>query len=75
MSISKIQSNYPEFTAENIQAQNKQITLRSAPNQGEDPMSWSQLDNNFELLRYTINQVVDDLTLVRGNRNLLTMMK
>jgi hypothetical protein len=66
MSISKIQSNYPEFTAENIQAQNKQITLRSAPNQGEDPMSWSQLDNNFELLRYTINQVVDDLTLVRG---------
>lgn len=66
MSISKIQSNYPEFTAENIETQNKKITLRSAPEQGDDPLSWSDLDNNFELLRYTINQVVDDLTTIRG---------
>ena len=66
MSISKIQSNYPEFTAENIETQNKKITLRSAPNQGDDPLSWTDLDNNFELLRYTLNQVVDDLVVVRS---------
>lgn len=57
----KLISNYPEFTANDLPTSQKVVTLRSAPSQAEDPLSWAELDNNFELLRYSINSLVDDI--------------
>jgi len=57
----KLNSNYPEFSANDLTSTQKVITLRSSPYQYEDPLSWAELDNNFELLRYSINSLVDDV--------------
>ena len=60
----KLTSNYPGYSANDIPANQKYITLRTAQ---DDPMSWAQFDNNFELLRYTVNSLVDDIAVVRAD--------
>jgi len=62
--INKIQSNYPAWSYDEIQEQNQLITYRTSPSQGDDPITWQELDNNFEILRYTINSLIDENTLV-----------
>lgn len=57
----KIQSNYPGWTFNNIPPQSQLITFRTSPVQGDDPITWQELDNNFEIFRYTINEVIDEL--------------
>jgi hypothetical protein len=61
MSTDKIQTNYPEFSAEDIPDDDKYVRLRSAPQQGEDPLTWQQIDNNFEIIKYAVNSVIDDV--------------
>lgn len=58
----KLTSNYPGYSANDIPTNQKYITLRTAQ---DDPMSWAEFDNNFELLRYTVNSLVDDIAVVR----------
>jgi hypothetical protein len=58
----KLTSNYPGYSANDIPTNQKYITLRTAK---DDPMSWAEFDNNFELLRYTVNSLVDDIAVVR----------
>ena len=60
MSTEKIQTNYPEFTAESIPEEERYVRLRHAPQQGDDPLTWSQIDNNFEIIKYAVNSVIDD---------------
>lgn len=60
----KLTSNYPGYSANDIPTTQKFITLRTAQ---DDPMSWAEFDNNFELLRYTVNSLVDDIALVRAD--------
>ena len=57
----KLISNYSDFNASNIPTSAKLITLRQSPLQGDDPISWNELDNNFELLRHTINALIDEI--------------
>lgn len=57
----KLNSNYGEFSGVNIPSNQKVITLRQSPLKGDDPITWSELDNNFELLRYTINSLIDEI--------------
>ena len=58
----KLTSNYPGYSANDIPTNQKYITLRTAQ---DDPMSWAEFDNNFELLRYSVNSLVDDIAVVR----------
>ena len=58
----KLTSNYPGYSANDIPTNQKYITLRTAQ---DDPMSWAEFDNNFELLRYSVNSLVDDIAAVR----------
>ena len=58
----KLTSNYPGYSANDIPTTQKFITLRTAQ---DDPMSWAEFDNNFELLRYSVNSLVDDIAVVR----------
>jgi len=58
----KLTSNYPGYSANDIPTNQKFITLRTAQ---DDPMSWVEFDNNFELLRYSVNSLVDDIAVVR----------
>ena len=58
----KLTSNYSGYSANDIPTNQKYITLRTAQ---DDPMSWAEFDNNFELLRYTVNSLVDDIAVVR----------
>ena len=57
----KLNSNYGDFSGANIPNNQKVITLRQSPLKGDDPITWSELDNNFELLRYTLNSIIDEL--------------
>lgn len=57
----KLNSNHSEFSAVNISSSQKLITLRQSPLQGDDPITWNELDNNFELLRFTINSLIDEI--------------
>ena len=58
----KLTSNYPGYSANDIPTNQKFITLRTAQ---DDPMSWVEFDNNFELLRHSVNSLVDDIAVVR----------
>lgn len=69
MTTQKLNSNYPEFTALDLTSSQKVITLRSSPYQSDDPLSWAELDNNFELLRYSINSLVDDIAITFADLN------
>jgi hypothetical protein len=57
----KYENNYPNFTAENIPPSQRVITLRSSSEQGDDPLTWEEFDNNFELLRYSLNNTIDSV--------------
>ena len=64
MTTTKVESNYPEFNAGSLPSSKRVITLRSSPYQYDNPLSWDQFDNNFELLRYSLNSLVDDIEAV-----------
>ena len=64
--MNKLENNYLNFSALDIAPGQKYISLRTSPSQGEDPLTWQQFDYNFELLRYTINEVIDEFAVVRS---------
>jgi hypothetical protein len=64
--MNKLENNYTNFNALDIAPGQKYIALRTSPTQGEEPLSWQQFDYNFELLRYTLNEVIDEFAVVRS---------
>lgn len=57
MSIEKITSNGDDYT---IVPQKYKIKLRK--NTGDDSLDYDDVDNNFEILRLTINSLMDENT-------------
>ena len=55
MAIENITSNGPDF-ADQIPAADKKIILRK--NTADDPITWDQGDNNLEILRAKINELI-----------------
>lgn len=64
--MNKLENNYTNFSALDIAPGQKYIALRTSPTQGDDPLTWQQFDYNFELLRYTVNEVIDEFAVVRS---------
>ena len=55
MAIENISSNGPDF-ADQIPESDKKIILRK--NTADDPITWDQGDNNLEILRAKINELI-----------------
>ena len=55
MAIEEVQSNGADY-ADQIPAEEKKIILRK--NTADDPLTWDQGDNNLEILRAKINELV-----------------
>lgn len=55
MAIEEVESNGADY-ADSIPASDKKIVLRK--NTADDPLTWDQSDNNFEILRAKINELV-----------------
>ena len=55
MAIEEVESNGADY-ADSIPASDKKIVLRK--NTADDPLTWDQSDNNFEILRDKINELV-----------------
>ena len=55
MAIEEIESNGADY-ADSIPEADKKITLRK--NTADDPITWDQQDNNLELMRAKINELV-----------------
>lgn len=55
MAIEEVQSNGPDY-ADSIPASDKKVILRK--NTADDPLTWDQGDNNFEIIRAKINELV-----------------
>jgi hypothetical protein len=55
MAIEQINSNSNDFAAQ-IPAADKKIVLRKGT--ADDPVSWDQMDNNLELLRAKLNELI-----------------
>ena len=54
MSIEKITSNGEDYS---IPAQKYKIKLRK--NTGDDALDYDDVDNNFEIIRLAVNQLID----------------
>jgi hypothetical protein len=55
MPITEIESNGDDYIDNLLEAE-KKITLRK--NTSDDPLTWSQHDNNLELLRTKLNEAI-----------------
>ena len=55
MAIEEVESNGADY-ADSIPTSDKKIVLRK--NTADDPLTWDQSDNNFEILRAKINELV-----------------
>jgi hypothetical protein len=55
MAVEEVASNGPDY-ADNLPAPDKKIVLRK--NTVDDPLTWDQNDNNLEILRAKINELV-----------------
>ncbi len=55
MAIEQIDSNSDDFAGQ-IPAGDKKIVLRKGT--ADDPVSWDQMDNNLELLRAKMNELI-----------------
>ena len=55
MAIEEVESNGADY-ADSIPASDKKIVLRK--NTADDPLTWDQSDNNFEILRAKINELI-----------------
>jgi len=55
MPITEITSNGEEYI-NNLPESEKKIVLRQ--NTSDDPLTWSQLDNNIEMLRTKLNEAI-----------------
>jgi len=55
MAIDTVDSNSDDY-ADKIPVDNKKIVLRKGTE--DDPVSWDEMDNNFELLRAKVNELV-----------------
>ena len=55
MAIEEVQSNGADY-ADGIPTVDKKIVLRK--NTSDDPLTWDQNDNNFEILRDKINELI-----------------
>ena len=63
MAIDKVESNSsesPDSYVGQLNTGNKKIFLRK--NTVDDPLSWDQIDNNFEILRAKLNEVIEGTT-------------
>lgn len=64
MAIEILESNSEDF-ADKIPANDKEIVLRKGT--ADDPVSWDQMDNNFELLRAKVNELVAKVNQLDNN--------
>tara|TARA_Y100001938_G_C7987662_1_gene377776 strand:+ start:717 stop:911 length:195 start_codon:yes stop_codon:yes gene_type:complete len=55
MAIEEVESNGTDY-ADSIPSSEKKVVLRK--NTADDPLTWDQQDNNFEILRAKINELV-----------------
>lgn len=55
MAVEEVASNGADY-ADNLPAADKKIILRK--NTADDPLTWDQNDNNLEILRAKINELV-----------------
>ena len=55
MPITEIPSNGEDYI-DNLAESEKKVVLRK--NTADDPLTWSQQDNNIELLRAKLNEVI-----------------
>lgn len=55
MAIEEVESNGADY-ADSIPAVDKKVVLRK--NTADDPLTWDQNDNNFEILRAKVNELV-----------------
>jgi hypothetical protein len=55
MAIEEIQSNSEDF-ADQIPSSEKQVILRKGTS--DDPVTFSQMDNNLEILRAKVNELI-----------------
>ena len=55
MAIEEVASNGSDY-ADSIPAEDKKIILRK--NTSDDPLTWDQGDNNLEILRAKVNELV-----------------
>jgi hypothetical protein len=55
MPITEIESNGDDYIDNLLEAE-KKITLRK--NTSDDPLTWSQHDNNLELIRTKLNEAI-----------------
>ena len=56
MAIEKVESSSADY-ADSIPATEKKVYLRK--NTGDDEITWDQADNNLEILRAKINELID----------------
>lgn len=64
MAIEQLDSNSADY-ADQIPAGDKKIVLRQATN--DDPVTWQQMDNNLELLRAKINELIVKVNQLDNN--------
>lgn len=64
MAINQVQSSGADY-ASGLPSSQKVITLRKYT--VDDPLTWDQNDNNFEILRAAINEAIVEINVIDGN--------